>query len=126
MAQVSSLQQQVKEAQKSVDTSSTAHQQIADQLKVALDEKCLLEQQLDTVALIGQAGDELLHSTIIPISVRLTVVTFFPGHGSMNAVLVACKHMACCMHYLPRLCHQLNLSPAGSILAQAMDGGVID
>ena len=57
--QVSSLQQQLEAAQQDVMSSHTAHQQVAAQLEEAVNEKGMLQQQLEALGLRGQAGSRL-------------------------------------------------------------------
>jgi signal transduction histidine kinase len=57
--QVSGLQQQVEGLQQAAESSQAAHKQVVDQLKQALSDKDLLEQQLQAVMLQGPAGCSL-------------------------------------------------------------------
>jgi len=62
---VSSLQQQVEDLQQAAESSQAAHKQVVDQLKQALSDKDLLEQQMQAVVLQGPAGSSL--ATALPV-----------------------------------------------------------
>ena len=61
--QVRSLQQQLQDLQQAADSSETANQQIADQLREASHDKSLLEQQLESLMLEQTPGNVLAPSS---------------------------------------------------------------
>lgn len=62
---MSSLQQQVEDLQQAAESSQAAHKQVVDQLKQALSDKDVLEQQMQAVVLQGPAGGSL--ATALPV-----------------------------------------------------------
>lgn len=61
--QVHSLQQQLQDLQQAADSSETAQQQLADQLREVSHDKSLLEQQLEAFMLEQASGSILAPSS---------------------------------------------------------------
>jgi len=93
---VSSLQQQVEELQRAAESSQAAHKQVVEQLKQALGDKDLLEQQLQAVMLQGPAGSSMVTALAVHLwiacAARLRCITGFESQ--------CCPAAACCLFVL--------------------------
>ncbi len=94
---MSSLQQQVEELQQAAESSQAAHKQVVDQLKQALSDKHLVEQQLEAVMLQGPAGSSLPTALTVHFWIDCAANLFFQRSMSTELVLHCLFVFAACL-----------------------------